>query len=92
MTDGCYHSDLGGPDLPTTNCSFGFFETDGLQYTGKLARFWHPADSYSIDEPPPSSGREVLWSIFREHAVHRSQKSVLSPFLNVQLSIEAVTE
>jgi len=33
-----------------------------------------------------------LWSIFRKHVVHRSQKSVLFPFLNVPLSIEAVTE
>lgn len=42
-------------------------------------------------EPPPSSavrccGRSSV------HVVHRSQKSVLSPFLNVPLSIEAVTE
>ena len=36
--------------------------------------------------------RQVLWSIFRKHVVHRSQKSVLSPFLNVPLSIEAGTE
>ena len=42
-------------------------------------------------EPPPSSavrccGRSSV------HVVHRSQKSVLSPFLNVPLSIEAMTE